>query len=72
MATIRRSYGVEFGAAYRQVGTYAGCIFDGAKPGDLPVVQVKSIALAVNVTTANVLKLAIPQSILARADEVIE
>jgi len=66
------SFGPDLPHIWRNVGKYVDKILNGAKPGDIPVEQPMKYELVINMKTAKALGLTIPQSLLVRADEIIQ
>jgi putative ABC transport system substrate-binding protein len=66
------SYGADFAYMYRHAASYVDKILRGAKPAELPVEQASKYYLAINISSARKIGLAIPTQLVARADEVIE
>ena len=66
------SYGTDLADMTRQVGVYTGRILKGAKPADLPVLQLTKFEFIINLQTARALGIELPSAVLSVADDLIE
>ena len=66
------AYGARLSAIFHQLGGYVARVLGGAKPADLPIEQPTRFELVINLKTAKALGITIPQSLMPRADKVIQ